>query len=496
MFAFVRPAFNGIPSKGGTTNYKHSNLLPKIKLRFPMYQHSLLATMVLLLASNCFGQQAAPKSSTDKINQESVTETVKFLASDELAGRDTPSPGLDKASDFVAKRFKQAGLEPLGTDGSFFQTTTKATARAPRSAVLTNDGQPLKTLGVLSANEKAFHYRGAITLIKGKPSAEQKFNGPVSFVAPPFNQRSSKISFAAKIEQLRSQGATACLVQVSPKHELLRRAYRASQLHLADEFKGITGPVILISPTELRTVSIDLDQQVNGTTVVKNVIGVVRGNDPTLAKQAIIFSAHLDHIGIANTTGDNINNGADDDASGVTAVLTLADAYTALPTKPKRSVIFMTFWGEERGLLGSRHYASDPTWPLADTIANLNLEMLGRPEAGAHGKVWMTGWDQSDLGTLLKAGARQAGVLVFEHPRFSGFLYQQSDNWSLVEKGVIAHSFSAGSLHSDYHQPSDEWERLQLDHMTKVIRGLFAGSLPIANGELTPAESANRRPVR
>ena len=461
-----------------------------------MHQHSILIAIVLLFASNCSGQQAIPKPPMGKINQKSVTETIKFLASDELAGRDTPSPGLDKASDFVAARFKQAGLNPLGTDGSFFQTTTKATAQAPRSAALTNDGQPLKTLGVLSANEKAFKYRGPVTLIKDKPPADQRFSGPVSFVAPSFNQRSSEIAFTAKINQLRSQGATACLVQVTPKHKLVRRSFRASQLHLADEFKGINGPVILIGPTALGTVSIDLNQQLNGSTVVKNVIGVLRGSDPELAKQAIIFSAHLDHIGIANTTGDTINNGADDDASGVTAVLTLADAYAALPTNPKRSVIFMTFWGEERGLLGSRHYASDPTWPLPDTIANINLEMIGRPEAGAHGKVWMTGWDQSDLGTLLKEGARQANVLVFEHPRFSGFLYQHSDNWSLVQKGVIAHSFSAGSLHSDYHKPSDEWERLHLDHMTQVIRGLFAGSLPLANGELTPKKSANRRPIQ
>ena len=466
-----------------------------------MLKNCFLIAAVLLFASNCFGQQAIPVSALEKINEQSITETIKFLASDELAGRDTPSPGLDKASDFVAERFKQAGLEPLGYDESFFQTITKATAQAPRSAALTNDGQPLKTLGVLSASETAFKFDGEVTLVDAKPDngravTNQKFNGAVTFVAPPFNQRSSKNSFAKRVKQLRLQGATVVLVQVKPKHPLVGRSFRASQLHLAEEFKGITGPVILIPTMKLGTVSIELDKQVNGSTVLKNVVGVLRGSDPELAKQAIIFTAHLDHIGIANATGDTINNGADDDASGVTAVLTLADAYAALPTKPKRSVIFMTFWGEEKGLLGSRHYVSDPTWPLIDTVANLNLEMLGRPEPGAHGKVWMTGWDQSDLGTLLKRGAQLAGVLVFEHPRFSGFLYRQSDNWSFVEKGVIAHSFSAGSLHSDYHQPSDEWELLRLDHMTKVIQGLFVGSLPLANGEVTPKKSANRRPVR
>ena len=447
------------------------------------------------------GNKRSLKSRHKKINEQSVTDTIKFLASDELAGRDTPSPGLDKASDFVADRFKKAGLEPLGTDGSYFQTITKSTAQAPRSAVVTNDGQPLKTFGVLSANETKFKFDGPVTLVDakvvdGRAAPDQKFDGPVTFVAPPFNRRSSKASFDKRLKQLRSQGATACLVQLKTKHPLVGRSFRASQLHLMEEFKGIAGPVILIPPTELGNVSIDLDKQVNGSAEVKNVIGVLRGSDPELAKQAIIFTAHLDHIGIANTTGDMINNGADDDASGVTAVLSLADAYAALPTKPKRSVIFMTFWGEEKGLLGSRHYANDPAWPLAETVANLNLEMLGRPEPGAHGKVWMTGWDQSDLGTLLKEGADQAGVLVFEHPRFSGVLYRQSDNWSFVEKGVIAHSFSAGSLHSDYHKPSDEWERLRLDHMTKVIQGLFAGSLPIANGEVTPKKSANRRPRR
>ena len=123
-----------------------------------MQNNPLLLATVLLFASNCFGQQAIPESAIEKINEQSITETIKFLASDDLAGRDTPSAGLDKASDFVAERFKKAGLEPIGSNNSYFQTITKATAQAPRSAVLTNDEQPLKTLGVLSANETAFEF--------------------------------------------------------------------------------------------------------------------------------------------------------------------------------------------------------------------------------------------------------------------------------------------------------------------------------------------------
>ena len=98
----------------------------------------------------------------------------------------------------------------------------------------------------------------------------------------------------------------------------------------------------------------------------------------------------------------------------------------------------------------------------------------------------MTGWNQSDLGSIMFKGAARAGVRVFAHKRFSQMLYRQSDNYSLVKVGVVAHSFSAGSLHEDYHQPSDEWQKLQIPHMTKVVRGLFAGSLPIAQGQFTP----------
>ena len=106
--------------------------------------------------------------------------------------------------------------------------------------------------------------------------------------------------------------------------------------------------------------------------------------------------------------------------------------------------------------------------------------------------VWMTGWDHSNLGDLMALGARRVETLVFAHPKYSGdMLYGASDNRSLVEKGVIAHSFSAGSLHEDYHQPTDDWQKLELDHMTAVIRGLFAGALPLADGDLTPAKSVS-----
>ena len=115
--------------------------------------------------------------------------------------------------------------------------------------------------------------------------------------------------------------------------------------------------------------------------------------------------------------------------------------------------------------------------------------MIGRPEENADGKAWGTGWPHSNLGPLMAAGGKRAGVTIFHHEQFSEMLYARSDNASFLSKGGIAHSFSAGSLHSDYHQPSDEVDKLNIPHMTRIIQGLLAGILPIARGEVTPTKT-------
>ena len=119
-------------------------------------------------------------------------------------------------------------------------------------------------------------------------------------------------------------------------------------------------------------------------------------------------------------------------------------------------------------------------------MANINIEMVGRPEKDAREKAWMTGWRHSNLGDVMNAGSGRAGVEIFHRQDVSEMLYKRSDNFPFVRAGVIAHSFSAGSLHSDYHQPSDEWEKLNIPHMVKVIRGLYGGILHVANSDERP----------
>ena len=350
-------------------------------------------------------QQIIPpalKLSFDLINQDSVASTVKFLSSDEMAGRDTPSRELEAASAYVAKRFRDARLKGLGDEGSFFQSTEIATVTIPSEGVVVHqNGNPVKHFGMLSADSKPFSFQGKIENIGDGSDRDKKYNGPVCLTAKSFDSRRAQSNFVSKLARIRRNGATAILVQVEPEHELVKKAVAALRPTIVRARGGSAGHVVLIAKTETDGVfHLELPPQSGGSATVSNVIGMIPGSDPVLSKEAVIFSAHLDHIGHQGNIGDTICNGADDNASGVTGVLTLAEAFAVLAAPPKRTVIFMTFWGEEKGLLGSRYYCKHPKWPLEKTIAMVNLEMIGRPEPGANEKCWGTGWDKSDLSLI------------------------------------------------------------------------------------------------
>jgi len=296
------------------------------------------------------------------------------------------------------------------------------------------------------------------------------------------------------LRDLTSRGVKVVLMKCSRQSVLrdVAMALQSRPISNREQLRPSCALILVADDQRLegKTVTVDVGPQQQVSEQVHNVVGVLRGADERLSKQAVLISAHLDHIGTKSVGMDTVNNGADDNATGVTAVLALADAYARLPQYAGRSVIFATFWGEEKGLLGSREFADRSPWPLSDIVANINIEMVGRPAQGAREKVWMTGWTHSNLGTLKDQGAQRVGVEVFNREDIGEMLYKRSDNYSFVRKGIVAHSFSGGSLHADYHQPSDEWEKLDLAHMTKVVRGLFAGTLYLTDGDVV-IESAN-----
>ncbi len=198
-----------------------------------------------------------------------------------------------------------------------------------------------------------------------------------------------------------------------------------------------------------------------------NVVGVIRGSDPALKNEYVLVDAHYDHLGIGRpVNGDSIYNGADDDASGVTAVLEIARQLMQGP-KPKRTVMFVATMGEETGLLGTNWFIAHPPIPLEKMAANLEIEMIGRPDslAGGVGRAWLTGYARSNMGDELAAN----GIPIVADKRLDQNFFERSDNIAFARRGIPAHTLSSFNLHADYHQPSDDISKVDFVHMAGVI---------------------------
>lgn len=213
-----------------------------------------------------------------------------------------------------------------------------------------------------------------------------------------------------------------------------------------------------------------------------NVVGIIRGADPVLAKEVILVDAHYDHLGIGKpVNGDSIYNGADDDASGTTAVIEIARSIAA-GAPPKRTILFVATTGEEVGLLGTRWFIEHPPFALKSIVANLEIEMIGRPDslAGGAGRAWLTGYDRSTMGAMFTA----AGLPIVADARPSQHFFERSDNIAYAQMGIPAHTLSTYNMHTDYHRPSDELSGVNFSHMTRVIQAGVSAVRMLADGPL------------
>ena len=223
----------------------------------------------------------------------------------------------------------------------------------------------------------------------------------------------------------------------------------------------------------------------------RNVIGRLEGRDEKMKDQVILLTAHMDHIGIGNpVNGDNIYNGADDNASGCVAVLQLARAL-AHEKAPKRTVLFVFFGSEETGGQGNQYFLEHPPVPLKNIVANLEFEMIGRADSAIRpDELWLTGFDRSNLGPeLAKHGAK---LVADPHP--SEDFFERSDNYALAKQGIIAHTVSSFGLHSDYHRPSDDIAHIDFNHMEQAIHSMLGPVKWLANSEFKPAWVEGKKP--
>ncbi|HEX8421914.1 MAG TPA: M20/M25/M40 family metallo-hydrolase, partial [Pyrinomonadaceae bacterium] len=432
-----------------------------------------------------------------------------FLASDAMQGRGSGTQFELLAGHYIASQLQQYGIEPAGDAGatagrkSFIQTvalTRQAFADAPALTfhAAAGGGERRLTHGreMLVTRVTAARSQGALQKLRAdeRPAAG-------AFVLLTQNEGSGARQLYVQASAMLRQGAAAVIVA---ENETLRRNW-AAMGGKPPELPLMTGDnagsMIVLDTDAFRELQATADGTqitLDGTlapartTYTWNVIGVLPGSDAKLASEAVLLSAHMDHIGVGTgQAGDQIYNGADDDASGVVAVLELARALAAQNARPKRTVYFVLFGSEEHGGYGAQYFLSRPPVALAQMVANLEFEMIGRPDPKvAADTLWLTGYERSNLGAEL---ARQGARLVPD-PHPSENFFQRSDNYALARRGVVAHTVSSFGLHPQYHKPDDDIAHIDFAHMTRAINSMVAPVRWLVNSNFTPAWVEGKKP--
>lgn len=466
-----------------------------------------------------------PATGAETITADQMLAHISFLASDELGGRDTPSPGLEKAAVYLQDAFRAAGLEPAGDEGSYLQRWTfeKTSLRSSDAVVeYTAEGGTVELehavdFFVLPSSEEVVTsdmvFLGSIDALLGGSPPDA--TGRVAVVTTP---PSMGMEILVAVKAAGDAGATGLILILDPAMTAEVIGMVAGQIegaglplqriptvgvtwdvagqivdgagvslddltagHEADHAGG--GPTVL-DGVEL-TIRAPLDRE---TSTPPNVVGLLRGSDPALSGTYVVLSAHFDHVGIGepNAEGDSIYNGADDDASGTSALIEVAQAFQSMPRPPRRSIVFLAVSGEEKGLLGSAHYASEPTVPVDGIVANINLDMIGR---NAPDTVIAVGQEYTSLGEMslrIALHHPELGLTVAPDPDPSEQAFFRSDHLVFVKKDIPAIFFTTWD-HEDYHQPSDEADAIDADKAARVARLTFLLSWHVGEAEDPPS---------
>jgi hypothetical protein len=476
------------------------------------------AVLILVCLTCLYGFQAAPapkftigadlQAALDRIRPDSLRGDLSFIASDLLEGRKTPSRGLDIAAEYIAAQFRRAGLEPAGDDG-YFATAhmvvsqpnldgfelklargdSVVTAGPKDVAINASSGLDLKDTAIfkLDLSEQAFVEGFKPGDVTGKVVlAEIKRNALANARIAIPKLREGKPALTITIDRLGgSTGGPPEGILLDPKEPQDRGPRITLGGARAASFFDSLPP-----GSSDALASVHLAAAHEKPVSPRNVIGVLRGSDAVLKDTYVLVTAHYDHLGmLPEGDGDRVYNGANDDGSGTVSVIELARALSGLKQRPRRSIVFMTFFGEEDGLLGSKYYARHPALPLEKTVAQLNLEQIGRTDSSEGPQVsnaTVTGFDYSTLTGIIQAAGEMTGVKIYKHPRNSDVFFSQSDNLYFAEAGVPAHTLAVTFQFPDYHEVGDEWQKIDYDNMAKLDRMVALALVMVANSEEAP----------
>jgi hypothetical protein len=416
--------------------------------------------IIFLIACGALVFVSAKAQKLDKIiNEKEVTSTETILSSDDMQGRKVFTPYIDKAADLIAARFKAAGLQPLaGND--YFQSFAMLHV-APDQIQVTLDGTPI------SADQVAVQTSLASLNWTSLDSVQ------VVTVDKDHNVRSAI--------QLFRKGKSDMLVLLDSASTAMMPRYKQA---LQDHFSMDHSIVLIPYPHRPGTVSIQIHNTITEKPL-KNVVGILPGK--SRPEEFVIFSAHYDHLGIGkpDEKGDSIYNGANDDASGTTAVLELAKYYSARHDNA-RTIVFAAFTAEEIGEYGSQYFGTK--WDASKVVAMFNIEMIGTTSKWGENSAYITGFERSDMGQILQKNLTGTGFQFYPDPYTEQNLFYRSDNASLARLGVPAHTISTSKMDNEpfYHKPGDEISTLDMNNMTRIIQSIALSAQTIINGTDTP----------
>ncbi len=435
------------------------------------------------------------------VEERNVRAAMQFLASDAMQGRGSGTPFERITAEYIGSQFMQFGLEPAGEagwDGKPTYVQSISTARRPFEAPPTLQfGSSTVTHGkeMLVLRAGGDKLGGPLQKISlgDKPNADAAV-----FVKLPAQTSGNLLQVLGSVA---NAGASLVIVEETAQLRSGWIAAAGRQLNAVIPAAPTKPAVIIVVDTATAAA---INGMADGTRIdfagtlgegqTWNAIGKITGTDAKLASEVIVLSAHLDHVGVQqNVAGaDKIFNGADDDASGSVAVMEIARAMAA-GKKPKRTVYFVCFGSEEAGGFGSRYFLNNLPFPKENFIANLQFEMIGRPDTKVKPEeLWLTGYERSNLGPEL---AQRGAKLVID-PRPSQNFFQRSDNITFARAGIVAHTVSSFDVevNKDYHRPTDEIRTIDFVHMTRAINSMIRPIEWLANSDFVPAWNPGKKP--
>ncbi|AHJ97124.1 M20/M25/M40 family metallo-hydrolase [Hymenobacter swuensis] len=428
-----------------------------------------------LFSANVYAQKKpAIAPLTAGVSAATVERIVRTLAADDMQGRATGKPGSLKAAEFLAAEFQRIGLEPLPGLTSFAQTFPAYEARTAAAFVSINGSNVSPDKLLLISGQPHLNWTEA-----DEPAARVVTIGPkdnlMKDVRALLDPKENTIVFVDP-----TQAAAFARVAGYVKRGGLR----------ADKPAPFTTLLILAPPAPT-----PLKFQVAATTTIRtvelrNVVGVLPGKDAARATEQVVFSGHYDHLGfLPAVVGDSIANGADDDASGTTAVVALAE-YFKKKNDNARPLVFVAFTAEEIGGFGARHFSKQLN--PQQVVAMFNIEMIGKQAKFGPNTAFITGFDRSDFGKMLQDNAKGTVFRFEPDPYPEQNLFFRSDNATLARLGVPAHTISTDQIPTDkkYHSVDDEVESLDLPNMTAVITAIGRAAVGIVSGQQTPTRIA------